>query len=407
MNDQNDSMTYWRRLLEPASAELLKEAESGDFRQASRLERLRERWGGGLTAAALELVAARRSGAAKFPSLPALVGDVAGVEQATGFLVAQHKAARFSRLSPPRIYDLCCGIGGDALALAAVARTRACDIDPLRAWMCGRNLEEAGLVGESACEDVESLGLEGEVVHIDPSRREEDRAGGGRGRRAWSYHDYRPGPEFIESLLARNPDSAVKLGPGVRIEELPLSENSELEFIEDSGRLVQAVLWSGRLALNPGQHTASLLPLGEHLSGRPAPLPCSPAAGPEQWIAVAAPSLERAGLLAGACDDHGLAEMAAGLGILTGASPVPEPWFKSYEVLESMPWRPRKVAAWLAGHDAGIVDVKTRGGAVNPEEARKKLRGGGDSRFIVFILRLGKKVVAIICAPPGGRGGGR
>ena len=69
MNDQNDSMTHWRRLLEPSSAELLKEAESGDFRQASRLERLRDRWGGGLAAAALELVAARRSGAAKFLSL--------------------------------------------------------------------------------------------------------------------------------------------------------------------------------------------------------------------------------------------------------------------------------------------------------------------------------------------------
>ena len=401
MNDQNDSMPHWRRLLEPSSAELLKEAESGDFRQASRLERLRDRWGGGLAAAALELVAARRSGAAKFPSLPGLVGDVAGVEQATGFLVAQHKAARFSRLAPSRIYDLCCGIGGDALALAAVAHTRAFDVDPLRAWMCGRNLEEAGLAGESCCEKVEGLALEGEVVHIDPSRREEDHAGGGRGRRAWSYRDYRPGPEFIETLLARNPDSAVKLGPGVRIDDLPLSENSELELIEDSGRLVQAVLWSGRLALNPGQHTASLLPLGEHLSGRPAPLPCSAAAGPEQWIAVAAPSLERAGLLAGACDDHGLVELAAGLGILTGASPAPEPWFKSYEVLEAMPWRPRKVAAWLAGRSAGIVDVKTRGGAVNPEEARKKLRGKGDSPFVVFVLRLGRKVAAVICKAPG------
>ena len=73
MNDQNDSMTLWHRLLEPSSAELLEEAESGDFRQVSRLERLRERWGAGLAAAALELVAARRSGAAKFPSPAALV----------------------------------------------------------------------------------------------------------------------------------------------------------------------------------------------------------------------------------------------------------------------------------------------------------------------------------------------
>ena len=66
-----------------------------------------------------------------------------------------------------------------------------------------------------------------------------------------------------------------------------------------------------------------------------------------------------------------------------------------------MPWRPRKVAAWLAGRSAGIVDVKTRGGAVNPEEARKKLRGKGDSPFVVFVLRLGRKVAAVICKAPG------
>ena len=402
MNDQNDSMTHWLQLLDAASADLLKEAEAGDFRQVSRLGRLRERWGAGLAAAALELVAARRSAATKFPSLPGLVGDVAGVEQATGLLVAQHKAGRFSRLAPERIHDLCCGIGGDALALAAVASTTACDVDPLRAWMCGQNLEQAGLDGQVCCENVEELALEGEVIHIDPSRREEDRKGGGQGRRAWNFRDYRPGPEFIESLLERNPDSAVKLGPGIRIADLPLSENSELEFIEESGRLVQAVLWSGRLALNPGQHTASLVPLGEQLSGHPAAPPCSSTHGPDTWIAVAAPSLERAGLLAGACDRHGLVEMAAGLGILTGASPPPGPWFRTFEVVESMPWRPRKVCAWLASRDAGLVEVKTRGGAVNPEEARKKLRGRGDSRFIVFILRLGKKVVAIICKPPPG-----
>lgn len=402
MNDQNDSITPWRRLLEPSSAELLKEAESGDFRQVSPVQRLRERWGAELAVAALELVAARRHGAAKFPAVPGLVGDVAGVEQATGLLVAGHKAERFSRLAPGRIHDLCCGIGGDALALGAVAPTRAYDVDPLRAWMCGENLRNAGLDAESRCENVEELSLEGEVVHIDPSRRENDRKGGGQGRRAWSFRDYRPGPAFIETLLARNPDSAVKLGPGIRVEDLPCPGRGELEFIEESGRLVQAVLWSGRLALNPGQRTASLLPRGVQLSGKPAPPPCASPPGPDAWVAVAAPSLERAGLLAGVCDDHGLTEMAAGLGILTGASPAPEPWFRSYEVVEAMPWRPGKVCAWLAGRDAGLVDVKTRGGAVDPEEARKTLRGKGDTRFTVFILRLGKKVAAIVCKPPRG-----
>ena len=136
------------------------------------------------------------------------------------------------------------------------------------------------------------------------------------------------------------------------------------------------------------------------MSGEPAPPPCASSPGPDAWIVVAATSLERAGLLAGVCEEHGLKEMAAGLGILTGPSSPPTAWLRSYEVVESMPWRPRRVCAWLSQRDAGLVDVKTRGGAVDPEEARKMLRGKGDSRFIVFVLRLDKKVVAIICRPP-------
>ena len=92
--------------------------------------------------------------------------------------------------------------------------------------------------------------------------------------------------------------------------------------------------------------------------------------------------------------------MAPGLGLLTSEVEAPAPWFTSYEVLESMPWRPRRTAAWLAERDAGIVDVKTRGGAVDPEQARKRLRGKGTNHFVVFVLRLGRKIIAAICRPP-------
>ena len=38
---------------------------------------------------------------------------------ASGLLAAQHKAARFARAHPgERVWDLCCGIGADAIALA-------------------------------------------------------------------------------------------------------------------------------------------------------------------------------------------------------------------------------------------------------------------------------------------------
>lgn len=400
MNEPETRIGLWRRLIEPSSSELLAQAEAGDLSKLSWLQGLRESWGGELVSIALELVEARRRAAAKFPGQVNLVADIAGVEQATGALTAGHKARRFERLAPERVHDLCCGIGGDALALAAVAPTRAYDISPLRAWMCGENLGRAGSAADCRCGDVEALGLEGVTVHIDPSRREGDLQGRGSGRRAWAYRDYRPGPDFIRALLEKNPDSAVKLGPGVDVEELPELDRMEVEFIQESGRLVQAVLWSGRLAENPGQHTATLLPRGAQVSGTQCPPPCDPGRGLGRWIAAPALSLERSGLVGHLCREHGLAEIVPGLGLLTAPSAAPDPWFTSYEVLESMPWRPRKVAAWLAARDAGVVDVKTRGGAVDPEQARKQLRGKGANHFMVFVLRLGKKVVAAICRPP-------
>jgi len=400
MNESETLIELWKRLLEPSSGELLAALETGDLHRISWLQALRESWGGELVSVALELVEARRRAAVKFPLRESLVADIAGVEQATGALTAGHKAERFKRLAPTRIHDLCCGIGGDGMALASVAPTRAYDISPLRAWMCGENLRATGQDVDCRCEDVETLELGGETLHFDPSRREGDLKGRGRGRRAWAYRDYKPGPDFIRSLLERNPDSAVKLGPGIDVEELPALERLEVEFIQESGRLVQAVLWSGALAENEGQHTATLLPGGEQVSGQPGPLPGDSGGGLDRWIAVPALSLERSGLTACLCREPGLEEIAPGLGLLTGESEAPAPWFTSYEVLESMPWRPRRTAAWLAERDAGVVDVKTRGGAVDPEKARKLLRGKGSNHFVVFVLRLGRKIIAAICRPP-------
>jgi len=400
MNEPETRIELWKRLLQPSSGELLAELETGDLHRISWLQALRESWGGELVSAALELVEARRRAAVKFPLQESLVADIAGVEQATGSLTASHKAERFKRLAPPRIHDLCCGIGGDGMALASVASIWACDVSPLRAWMCGENLSEAKHAADCRCEDVETLELEGEAIHLDPSRREGDLEGRGRGRRAWAYRDYKPGPDFIRTLLERNPDSAVKLGPGVDVGELPALERMEVEFIQESGRLVQAVLWSGALAENDGQHTATLLPGGGQVSGLPGRPPVDSGGRLDRWIAVPALSLERSGLVGSLCREHALEEMAPGLGLFTSEAEAPAPWFTSYEVLESMPWRPRRTAAWLAERDAGVVDVKTRGGAVDPEQARKRLRGKGSNHFVVFVLRLGRKVIAAICRSP-------
>ena len=57
-----------------------------------------------------------------------------GLEQATAEPVARHKARRFAG---ELVVDLCCGIGGDALALAEHSRVLAVDAER---GMCRRTL---------------------------------------------------------------------------------------------------------------------------------------------------------------------------------------------------------------------------------------------------------------------------
>ncbi len=98
------------------------------------------------------------------------------------------------------------------------------------------------------------------------------------------------------------------------------------------------------------------------------------------------------------CEQEDLASIHPQLGLLTSDRPeaCDSPWLTPFELAVQMPWRAKKVRRWLAGQDAGVVEVKTRGGAVDPEKARRELRGKGQTPFTVFVLRRGRKLVAYV-----------
>jgi hypothetical protein len=88
-----------------------------------------------LVRAALTLCDLRRRAACKFSRADVMWFDRTGFEQATAEAVARHKADRFSGA----IVDLCCGIGGDTLALAARGTVTAVDTNPLACLRQCRN----------------------------------------------------------------------------------------------------------------------------------------------------------------------------------------------------------------------------------------------------------------------------
>jgi hypothetical protein len=353
-----------------------------DLTHPGVITHLRKQWPPDLVAAAITLTIARRKAAKKFVDPGHLFVDPIGVEQATGIEVARYKARRFAEIGADRIIDLCCGIGGDAMALAGIADMMLIDTDPGRAWMARHNVETAGGRRPAvAVADVTTLRISDTPFHIDPERRTV------HGRRRHGFEDGRPGGAFIRSLIDQAPDGAVKLSPGVDLENLPAGE---VEIIGQRSGLVQAVLWTGRLSHDDGLRTATRLPDEVSFSDHPdQPIPL---AEPGRYLLAVDPAVERAGLIGALCRHLNLPAIHPFLGLLTTDTLPDTPWLTPYACLDTMPWHEKKVRAWLRSHDGGEAIVKTRDKTVDPDIISKRLRGMGSCAYTLFILRMDRKV---------------
>ncbi|MBX3358298.1 MAG: hypothetical protein KF745_07705 [Phycisphaeraceae bacterium] len=374
----------WQRLMGDGARRLRDLAEAHPHADPAGVARLRREFDADLVRCALELAEARRRAASKFGDRARkLVADRPGVEMASSRLAAGHKAARFAALSPrASLADLCCGIGGDAMSLAdAGLDVLGVDIDPARAWMAGVNAP-----CRSVAADVTSAAWTTDFFHIDPARRTADGS-----RRLWRLEDLQPSLDAIIRLTESHRAGAVKLGPGVDASALP---PGEVEFISEHGRLTQAVLWTGDLAIE--HRRATLLPDGATLTGAPGIPPDVSLDHAVRYVHSIDPAPERADLLHRLCEQVGAPVLHPKVGLIAADSAISSPWLTPFEVLARMPWIERRLTAWFREHDAGIVEVKTRAGVVNPDVLQPRLSGSGAAPFTLFVLRIGRRIEAIV-----------
>src|SRR5262249_26720226 len=107
--------------------QLLQAVAQSRGNELSLQTQLRREYSDRLVRAAFALCELRRKGGVKFSRAAEMWFDRKGLEQATAEAVARHKAKRFSG----RAFDLCCGIGGDTLALAGRCDVTAIDANPV------------------------------------------------------------------------------------------------------------------------------------------------------------------------------------------------------------------------------------------------------------------------------------
>lgn len=400
-------LRVWQTLAEPRHEELVRLAREADGKDVAAVARLRKVCADAeIVRAALMLGEARRKAVAKFGRERAatLWADPAGVEMATSLAVAEHKRERVPVfMSGFVLTDVCCGIGGDAMSLAAENDVVAVDSDPVRAWMAGRNAGCRSVVAD-ATEYEPSEG----PVHVDPARRDER-----SGSRSWRLEDMRPGIDVVRRLVARGWGGAVKLGPGADLEALGrVFPGSPIEIISENGVLVQCVVWIDMPFIGAPARHATLLRGGPDvraterkagtvsICGEPAAgaegLPTAEGNRAARHVYEPDDSVERAELLGTLCEQAGAAMLHPRVGLLTSDVLIQSPWLTAFEVLEEMPWNERRVKLALEALGAGIVEVKTRGGAVDTDQAQAALRGKGDERLVVFVLRMGNAMRGII-----------
>ncbi|MEU6141299.1 methyltransferase domain-containing protein [Streptomyces sp. NPDC047081] len=353
--------------------------------------RLRREHPAELVSAALGQARLRQRAAAKFGAEDAgrMFFTPNGVEQSTRASVASYRAERLKGLGVTSVADLCCGIGGDAIALArAGIRVLAVDRDPLTAAAARANADALGLadlveVREADVMEVDTAGYD--AVFVDPARR------GGRGR-IFDPEAYSPPLSWAVEAARGAPHAALKVAPGIPHEAVP--DDAEAEWISDGGDVKEAVLWFGT---EPGAVRATLLPGPRTLLGRGLPDPQVRPVG--RYLYEPDGAVIRAHLVAEVAEDLDGGLIDGTIAYVTADELRPTPYATAYEITDQLPFNLKRLKALLREREVGILTVKKRGSAVEPEELRKKVKPSGPNSATVFLTRVAGAPTMLIGAP--------
>lgn len=381
-------------LLSPEGMRLLDSVHGYDKTElVAAVSRLRgEGHSPGLVAAVLTQARLRAKAEAKFGDFSrSMLFTDAGLEQATRLRVAAAHAGRFRNAGLSRIADLGSGIGGDALAMAAIdLEVTAVDADEITATLASFNL--APFPQASAVHaDATTFDLDGfDAVFLDPARRT---AGHGETRRLEDPNDYSPSLEFAFGLADRLP-TGVKLGPGLDRELIPAE--AEAQWVSVDGELVEMGLWFGAVA-RPGVRRAALLLSAAGANELTADGDSEDAEVGElgEYLHEPDGAIIRARLIGELARSTGAAMLSPGIAYLTGPAAT-SPFLRSFRIEAEFPLDERTIARELKARRIGSLEIKKRGVDADPALFRKKLGLKGPEKAVLFLTRVAGRHRALL-----------
>lgn len=336
-----------------------------------------------------------------------------GLEQATRLTIAALHARRFVDAGIECIADLGCGIGGDAMAAAALGLdVIAVDRDPVTVAVATTNLSafpgSTAELGEAESFDVSRV----DGVWMDPARRTVR----GPERRLHDPEEYSPPLSAAVGIAERLATGAggpaagahgalgVKLGPAIDHAALPA--DTETQWISWHGQVLEADCWFGPLAT--ARVTRSALVIGtdgaHRLTDAEDPAAASEPVDPGPLRAhLYEPdgAVIRSGLLGVLATRLGATTIDPTIAYLTADEHLETPLAHGYVVRDVMPFGLKRLTAYLREHRIGRVEIKKRGTAVEPEELRRRLRPRrfGDESATLICTRIAGEQSVIVATP--------
>ena len=341
----------------------------------------------------------RIRGRRKFADADSMFFTGRSLEQSTSSLIATYKAKRFE--DSVKVADVCCGIGGDLIALARRGddsnfETVGVEKDPVPACFAASNLKATG------CDRarVENVGFEDfdvkpfDALHFDPDRRVKGRTTTG---------------DFFEPTLANIFDRlsldqqlvAIKVAPATEIESMGFPV--QREWIGGWRECKQQVLWAGpgitensrvaTVVAKDGAHCQFQFPDSAEIETRPT---MAELIGP--YIYEPHASILAAGLGEAIAAKHSLQYLCRGIAYMNSDRKLKdvEPMLKGYRVKAVLPVDLKHIHKKLRAMNVGQLVIKKRGvdQVLADNVARLKLKG--DEKATIMLTRHDKSRRAIL-----------
>lgn len=342
-----------------------------------------------LVAAVLSQSKLRSRAATKFgPFAERMLFTEAGLEQATRLSVAAQHAGRFAQAGIGWVADLGCGIGADALAIAALElEVTAVERDEVTAAIAAYNLApwSNARVELGDAESFDLAGVSG--VYLDPARRS-------GAKRLRDPADWSPSLDFAFALAERLP-VGVKLGPGIDRELIPAG--AEAQWISVDRETVELGLWFGPLA-RPGVRRAALV-IGDHGSAEltaEADSEDATTGSLGEYLYEPDGAVIRARLIGDLARSLDGRMLDNSIAYVTSDTAQATPFATCFRVIAEFPLDKRTLKREIAARGIGTLEIKKRGVDIDPAEYRTALAPKGANSGTLVLTRVAGKRRALL-----------